>query len=428
MRALALARTAVRTHHAPRAPRRGRHSCQEMDAPLTGASSGGPTVLGTSAAPVQADSVDPDEEPQPLPMELRNAIRRFLSPLQRCRRVAGSANRAAAPITVGLWLIGFCGFNAFENANARPVAVVHAVVCFGSGVMAFIFLRQATEVIMPHVLSQLDNSHVSSKGTAALDKVLKGLRAFAAVMAVVITFFSVVVAVESQPDQRHTGQWILYDWLAAVAAVLLVIMAPMAAYMCFAIGPVEIAYILMEDRARQAGAVVQCATAATANYDALAEMIYHIHTETGSLSEKLQPVILASGSIRLLMMVSWLFIAAGPRPARNDGGWLENGNWYDIFFNEWVAAVMATQSVAMAVWNLSGPARITSACQKIATAVNDMRLHAGADGTMKLATTEQGHRIEMLKRYMNELNKEQGLGAPRCVLGHRRYHALSYQS
>ena len=63
------------------------------------------------------------------------------------------------------------------------------------------------------------------------------------------------------------------------------------------------------------------------------------------------------------------------------------------------------------VWQLSRPAQVTSACQRIASAVNDLRVDAdGADGAVTLATSEQLHRIEGLNRYINELNKNQGLG------------------
>lgn len=56
------------------------------------------------------------------------------------------------------------------------------------------------------------------------------------------------------------------------------------------------------------------------------------------------------------------------------------------------------------------PVRVTSACQRVAGAVNDLRVTAKADGTMQLATAEQLHHIEGLKRYINELYTDQGLG------------------
>ena len=69
--------------------------------------------------------------------------------------------------------------------------------------------------------------------------------------------------------------------------------------------------------------------------------------------------------------------------------------------------INATFFAALLVWGLSGPAKVTSAYQKITSSVDDLRGH---DGTVTLATSEQGHRIEILNRYINELNKNQGLG------------------
>ena len=51
---------------------------------------------------------------------------------------------------------------------------------------------------------------------------------------------------------------------------------------------------------------------------------------------------------------------------------------------------------------LSTPARVTSACQQVASAVNDLRLTAHSDGDVALAEPEQLHRIEGLKRCSNE--------------------------
>ena len=42
--------------------------------------------------------------------------------------------------------------------------------------------------------------------------------------------------------------------------------------------------------------------------------------------------------------------------------------------------------------------------------MNDLRVNAVDDQPAKLATLEQGQRIEILKRYISELNRDQGLG------------------
>ena len=71
---------------------------------------------------------------------------------------------------------------------------------------------------------------------------------------------------------------------------------------------------------------------------------------------------------------------------------------------------MAVALSGAAVYALFAPARVTSACQRVADAVNDLRVVAKQGELAKLATPEQLHRIEGLKRYINELNRDQGLG------------------
>ena len=78
--------------------------------------------------------------------------------------------------------------------------------------------------------------------------------------------------------------------------------------------------------------------------------------------------------------------------------------------NPYVTAAIAVALSGLAVYALFAPARVTSACQRVADAVNDLRVVAKEGELAKLATPEQLHRIEGLKRYINELNRDQGLG------------------
>eukprot|EP01046_Picozoa_sp_COSAG06_P061725 COSAG06_NODE_13652_length_1235_cov_1.310739_3_plen_128_part_00 len=105
-----------------------------------------------------------------------------------------------------------------------------------------------------------------------------------------------------------------------------------------------------------------------------------------------------------------LYIALGPRPPQPGPSFWDVANWYNILFNEYFCVVLSTLYCGLAVFNLMAPAKVTSACQRVADAVNDLRVTVRADGTAELATVEQGHRIEILKRYINELNRDQGLG------------------
>ena len=76
----------------------------------------------------------------------------------------------------------------------------------------------------------------------------------------------------------------------------------------------------------------------------------------------------------------------------------------------YATAVLGVALSGLAVYALFAPARVTSACQRVADAVNDLRVVAKEGEPAQLATPEQLQRIEGLKRYINELNRDQGLG------------------
>ena len=83
---------------------------------------------------------------------------------------------------------------------------------------------------------------------------------------------------------------------------------------------------------------------------------------------------------------------------------------YNFFLSPYATAVLGVALSGLAVYALFAPARVTSACQRVADAVNDLRVVAKEGEPAQLATPEQLHRIEGLKRYINELNRDQGLG------------------
>jgi hypothetical protein len=230
---------------------------------------------------------------------------------------------------------------------------------------------------------------------------MKGIKALLGLSALVLGTMAVVMAIESKPDAA-------YGWVAA--ALLVALAAPVAVMGTPFQLAQDLTYLLAADAAEQVAADVQRVTAATADYNGLAKRVYRVHRDTVALSEMMTPVIFGQASFLFLFVLVWLFIAVGPRPDQDDA-WLGMGNWYNFFFHQYVAAFVATSMAAQLVWALSGPAKITSACQRVASAVNDLRVNAGgADGAVTLATAEQGHQIEVLNRYINELNKNQGLG------------------
>ena len=351
-----------------------------MDAPL--------------ASPGAFDHNDPQADPQPLPKELRDDTRRGLALLQRLGPLG------SAVFGLYIWAGGICAYGAFNSVGAESAANVAAATHAVLGLIAFAQANHIAAVVVPHVLAQLDEARLSTTGAATLSKTMKGIKALVGYQTLFVGGISVVIAIESDPKAPH-------EW---VAAGLLVALTPaLAVVATLSQLAIELTYLLAADAAYQVAAAVHRVTAATADYDGLAKRVYRVHLDTVALSEKMTPMIFWGATAQFLCTLMFLFYAVGPRPLPGDE-WFGLGNWYNFFCHEYTMAVAATICAGQLVWILSGPAKITSACQKIASAVNDLRINAGDDGTVTLATSEQGHRIEILNRYINELNKNQGLG------------------
>jgi hypothetical protein len=75
-------------------------------------------------------------------------------------------------------------------------------------------------------------------------------------------------------------------------------------------------------------------------------------------------------------------------------------------------AALATFFALILTVSFMSPTKVSSACQKVADQdlVNLLRKRVKADGSVEIATVEQGQRIEITKRFINELNK--GVHAP----------------
>ena len=208
-----------------------------------------------------------------------------------------------------------------------------------------------------------------------------------------------------------------YLWLAAVAFAVLTV--PMVVN---AVAPgliTSVAFVLAEDRVEQLALRTRGTTAATANFDALTDGVYQAHVATAELSQLLEPNVLSFTVVMFVNVAEWLIVSVAPRPAYSDCGWSDcdlmndlwgAGHWYNFFFNPYLMAVLAVVASGLTIYTLFAPARVTSACQRVAEAVNDLRVTAKDGEPAKLATPEQLHRIEGLKRYINELNRDQGLG------------------
>ena len=244
----------------------------------------------------------PAAEPQPLPKELRDDIRRWLALLQRLGRWGPGAVPA-----LWCWSMGLCGYGAFGDVGAKSTANVLAAGCAAMGLIVFALNNRVAAVVVPHLLSQLGEARVSAKGTATLSKTMKGIKALMGFNALVMGTMAVVMAIESKPDAPH-------EWVAA--ALLVALAGPFGLMVSIALAAPTVTYLLAADAAHQVGADVRRATAATADYDGLAKRIYRVHTDTVALTAKMTPVIFGTATFMFIFALDYLFIAVGPRPPR----------------------------------------------------------------------------------------------------------------
>eukprot|EP01045_Picozoa_sp_COSAG04_P026279 COSAG04_NODE_3619_length_2668_cov_1.533281_2_plen_459_part_00 len=379
----------------------------------------------------------PSDEPQQLPRELREELRRWMmlcvaGPFAPAKReeqrrrvrawealILAWAWCSAYTIYRGLRLVAPAAALALSGAVAALAAIFTLMAAKGSGGRYFEWNE-----LLPRVLEELEGP-VGSETAAALQGLAKGAprKLFAAPLGVAI---DVAIAYESKPDAAHQ--------LAAAAVFVL------GAVAVLVIGPGKeilehATWALTEDKVELLGKRIRGTTAATADFDELTDGVYRAHLATTELSKLMESqtirTVAGSGIVAAAMVVA----SVSPRPQQGydcaptwasnstaapmdpECGWYDVvaqygwGSWYNLFCHQYVLAFYALFfSAGTGVAALFAPARVTTACQKVASAVNDLRVNALDDQPAKLATLEQGQRIEMLKRYISELNRDQGLG------------------
>ena len=384
-----------------------------MDVPL----SDGSTTVAAGPADEAACAAAPEPE-QPLPNALRRRVRLLLSlssfqwggnlDYMHGRSAAAAVRRLRQARLMGglvtVW--GLCmantGCRAFVFAGAEASGVAGAIFCFlcwpTLGATNFYCVRD----VLPHLLRQLD-APVTTKAATAIKKRVRGMQA----LVLFVGFWGVIMvspflAYESLYAECHSeicggpggshfdpgGWWQrLFDWITAAVVVLL---SPVfAAGTVLLVVPPCIVFPMAADQVDRLASDIRRSTAATADHAAFTSGAFRAHTDTARLSALMQPQLLGFMTHNFFFALLFLFWGLGPRPPSG------TDNWYNLLFNEYFCVGMSTLFAANLVFNLLAPASVTSACQRVADAVNGLRVTPNADGTAELATTEQLHRIEV---------------------------------
>eukprot|EP01050_Picozoa_sp_SAG11_P015464 SAG11_NODE_2008_length_3927_cov_7.898903_4_plen_405_part_00 len=370
-----------------------------MEAPLTG---NRPDVEG------EGDSA---AAPQPLPESLRTDLRRLIG------LALGGPSRwqqAADAEKAGLWLslallhwigvayVCYRAISAVERLEAVAVVVV-AFFVGGPGLLLTVS-RLATwrGMMCEGYLDSVLDAPVSATAATTAAQLLKRTRR--TVLFSLPAVLSIWASVASAVPERA-----LPDYVAAALALGL---APVANLQDFGMLLAHnVAWLLTAERIQQLATEVKQRTAATADFDGLATGALRAHEDTARLSSLMQVPVLATVCRFSLGALVTLALALGPQPPEDASFGIR------LFINPYLNLPMSTLLAGLAIRQLAGPAQATAACQSFASAVNDLRATKQPDGSAVLATPEQAVRIECLKRYINELNNDQGMVSNRVWLG-----------
>ena len=251
------------------------------------------------------------------------------------------------------------------------------------------------DLLQEGYLDALLDALASAVAAKKLTKSLKSQQIFTVINALWCACFWVGMASANPPDKLHHF----------VAVAVPVVLAPVFALQDAAGKLAQyVACTLTADRIHQLATEVHQCTAATADYDRLSAGVLRAHEDTIRLSALMKVPMLANTIVCGQGALLFLAVALGPRAPNDAPGGVKFllFPYFDLSF--------ATICAVGGVWNLALPAQVTTACEYVASAVNDLRVTKQPDGFALLAKPDELLRIEGLKRYINELNKDKGMG------------------
>ena len=169
----------------------------------------------------------------------------------------------------------------------------------------------------------------------------------------------------------------------------------------------ELAAIVVVDRVTAVTQRVQQSTPATADWDRLLTEIVDLQHILVPLCAALEGPIKVTIVHQMLIASHILFTGFGPQPDRLT----TNAKWWHELYIADISICMGAALVPLTIWVLAQPAKITSACEALADAINDLTLtKEQGETTLRMPTREQEQHIEHLRGFVRGLNRGRGMG------------------
>jgi hypothetical protein len=161
---------------------------------------------------------------------------------------------------------------------------------------------------------------------------------------------------------------------------------------------------LMADGPHQITQSVRASTSSTTDYGRLIRDVRRVDRDTKNLTPFMEAVCLRGTVGVALQSGPFAVVGFGPRPPP--------GHWWNTFGIPYVGAALTALLVLFAINGLAGCARITTACQQLSEAINELRASAGqgAEDDVQLATPEEILQINNVRYYIHGKCKGQGMG------------------
>jgi len=167
----------------------------------------------------------------------------------------------------------------------------------------------------------------------------------------------------------------------------------------------EVARIVVVDRVRLVTQRVRRSTPATADFDGiLMEIIdaqHLVSAVAAELARSMQLFILSG----VVLAGGFFFLALGPQPNEPRSEW-----WRQYHMSE-TLLVWGGFSLIVAIWHLMQPAKVTSACDALGDAINELaEAKEAGEATVRIPTKDQQLNAEYMLRYVRGLNRGHGMG------------------
>lgn len=330
--------------------------------------------------------------------------------VQRALGGPGAPSEAKAWLWVTA-LVSFFVAAGFVFAEGLPIIdhklelggrAVAAIACFlqAPSLVARVRLLRGALIRETSSLHGLLRDEVTSEVAAKIAAVLRSTAARGSVAVVVLSPLVALTAYIVNAE-RAGG----LTTLEIAAFVLTAISAPAAITAragCDFIA--EVAFVVVVDRVRQLANRVRHSTPSTLNFEGMLAELAEAQGLVSAVSAELAlPTVLQLAYLAALGL-GFVFVGSGPQPS--DGLCTWNTLWLAQLCN-----LLGATAILLAIRGLMQGAKITSACDALGDAINELRLgRTHGDTAVHMPTDPEKLAIEHLHSYVRRLNRGHGMG------------------